>query len=162
MFSRGSSTFPRVVVVLIALGEGRDVSRADDEHLRDTSTPTATCLSCHPYSVSHPVDVDYEQAVNRRRGDLREASEVLRRGVFLPAGHLTCHTCHDVNSPWKFRLAIPPGSKVHGAVVPGDRTTYEASRPAARSMTVEEAKATLPSGYALSPTPLCLACHAME
>jgi len=121
-----------------------------------------TCLACHSMYQSHPVDIDYEQAASRQGAGLREAREVLRRGIFLPAGRLTCFTCHDGNSRWKHRLAIPPGAEVRPAVVPGDRTTYDVPQTPSRTITAEAAKATLPSGSAVSPKPLCLACHAMD
>jgi hypothetical protein len=150
--------------LLLALGAGAGwrVSRANEDHLRDTSVPTSTCLSCHPFSRSHPVDVDYAFAIRDGGHELRELSEVVRRGLFLPGGRVVCHTCHDANSHWNDKIVIPPGSKVSPVVVPGDPETYDPARPPARVMTVEEARAILPAGYALSPKPLCLACHVRE
>jgi hypothetical protein len=153
-----------IAPLLIAWGAGAwEVGRADDHHLRDTSTPTATCLSCHPFSRSHPVDVDYAQAVRPGGNDLREIGEVIRRGLFLPGGRLVCHTCHDADSRWKEKIVIPPGSRVSDMVIPGDPRTYDpAVRPPSRVLTVEDARVLLPVGYALSPKPLCLACHALD
>jgi hypothetical protein len=160
---RWPDRFPWLRILLaLQAGTGWRVSRADEEHLRDTSTQTATCLTCHTVHPSHAVDVDYEQAVSSGRHDLRAASEVVRRGLLLPGGRVSCHTCHDANSHWKYRIVIPPGSQVRAAVVRGDSKSYGPSQPSARAMTLEEAKATLPSGYAVSPKPLCLVCHATE
>jgi hypothetical protein len=150
--------------LLLALGAGVGwgVGRANEEQLRDTSTPTATCLSCHPFSRSHPVDLDYEWATRDREHELRDLAEVIRRGIFLPGGRLVCHTCHDASSHWNDKIVIPPGSKVSPVVVPGNPDTYDPARAPAKVMTVEEARAILPAGYALSPKPLCQACHARD
>jgi hypothetical protein len=153
--------WPWLGTLLLALG-AVDAGRADDSHLRDTSTPAATCLACHPFHEGHPVEVDYTQAVASRRHELRDSSDVVRRGVFLPGGRVVCHTCHDANSPWKSKIVIPPGSKVSGMVIPGNPGTYDPDRPATRIMTVEEARVVLPARYALSPKPLCLVCHALD
>ena len=155
------SAWPWIGPLLFALGAG-GVGRADEQHLRDTSAPAATCLACHPFHEGHPVELDYAQAVGRRRHDLRDPGEAVRRGVFLPGGRVVCHTCHDANSPWKSKIAIPTGSKVSNMVIPGDPRTYDPNGPATRVMTVEEARVVLPAGYALSPKPLCLACHALD
>ncbi len=153
--------WPWIGPLLFALGAG-GVGRADEQHLRDTSTPAATCLACHPFHEGHPVELDYAQAVYSRRHDLRDPGDAVRRGIFLPGGRVVCHTCHDANSPWKSKIAIPAGSKVSNMVIPGDPRTYDPDRPATRVMTVEEARVLLPAGYALSPKPLCLACHALD
>jgi hypothetical protein len=108
------------------------------------------------------VELDYAQAVNSRRHDLRDSSDVVRRGVFLPGGRVVCLTCHDANSPWKNKIVIPPGSRVSDMVITGDPKTYDPDRPRTRSMNVEEARVLLPPGHALSPKPLCLVCHAMD
>jgi hypothetical protein len=152
---------PWIGPLLFALG-AVGLGRADEQHLRDTSTPAATCLACHPFHEGHPVEIDYAQAVYSRRHDLRDSSDVVRRGVFLPSGRVVCHTCHDANSPWKNKVVIPPGSKVSDMVIPGDPRTYDPDRTAIRAMTVEEARVRLPAGYALSPKPLCLACHSLD
>jgi len=161
---RGAPVVAWLGPLLLAVGAGADwgVGRADDDHLRDTSVPSATCLSCHTFYRSHRVDVDYGKAVLNPRFGLRPEAEVVRRGLFLPGGRVVCHTCHDFNSPWQARIVIPPGSKVSPRVVPGEPSTFERAGIPARTMTVEEAKVSLPKGTALGAKPLCLVCHAQD
>lgn len=113
------------------------------------------CLACHEgrglsVHASHPVEVDYAAVASRPDASLRPLEEALRRGVLLSDGKVHCYTCHDPRSPWRNHLALPPGSAARSAVVPGDESTYGADRPAPRP------------GDDVSPTPLCLACHAYD
>jgi hypothetical protein len=110
------------------------------------AAPTAQCLSCHAQSGpgNHVVDVPYAGS-----SELRPADEVVRRGVHLPGGQIRCTTCHDARSPWKDHIALPPGAKATRAVDVGNPATYERPTPAR-------------PGDAVSPKPLCLACHAMD
>lgn len=113
------------------------------------------CLACHEgrslsVHASHPVDVDYAAAVSRPSSSLRPLAEALRRGVLLAEGKVHCYTCHDPRSPWRSHVALPPGTTARTAVVPGVESSYEAERPAPRP------------GDDVSPTPLCLACHAYD
>lgn len=113
------------------------------------------CLACHEGGTirahaSHPVDVDYAAAVGRPGALLRPLDEALRRGVLLSDGKVHCFTCHDPRSPWQSHIALPPGATARSAVMPGNESTYGADRPAPRP------------GDDVSPTPLCLACHAYD
>ena len=113
------------------------------------------CLACHEgrtlsVHASHPVDVDYATAVSRPRASLRPLAEALRRGVLLADGKVHCYTCHDPRSPWSSHIALPPGAAARSAVVPGVESTYGADRPAPKP------------GDEVSPTPLCLVCHAYD
>jgi hypothetical protein len=135
---------------------------ADTCTLADTTAAPSTCRACHAFTRCHPYDVDYARLASASRGALRTAEEVIRRGLFLPEGRMTCHTCHDAGSWWGQRLVIPPTSRVSARVVPGDASTYDAANPKIQSMTVEQARATLPRDTDLSPKPLCLACHARD
>jgi hypothetical protein len=117
----------------------------------------ADCTRCHRGSGSgHPVGLDYARAGGAPRGHgipLRSGDEAVRRGAFLPGGELRCTTCHDRRSPWRFKLAIPPGAAVRPAVNPHDPATYDpaaARAPAARA------------GDAVGTKPLCLLCHALD
>jgi len=115
--------------------------------------PTADCMSCHALSRTHPVDIDYAAAAQRRSFEFRPVQEVIRRGVFLPQGQVRCVTCHDGASPWKYSIALPPASQARPAVV------------ISRNPQVWEKAASaepLRRGAAVTPTPLCLACHAMD
>lgn len=117
----------------------------------------ASCLACHATSaeVAHPTGMDYAaaaQASARGPSPLRPASDVVARGVLLPAGEVRCVTCHAPTSPWKDHLALPPGATPRPAVTLADPSTYEAS-------------SALPApapGDAVTPTPLCTACHAYD
>jgi hypothetical protein len=119
-----------------------------------SGTSTQDCMSCHGLHQTHPVDIDYAQSAQRRPEFFRTRDEVVRRGVFLPDGQVKCSTCHDPRSPWKYRLVLPPGAAARPAVNLANPTTYERSRN-----TPAPAPA---AGSAVTPTPLCLSCHAMD
>lgn len=123
------------------------------------ATASATCASCHggDHARAHPVDVDYAVAALRRQGRLRAAAEVVARGVFLPEGRLQCVSCHDAASPWAAKLALPPGAAAAAPVRRSDAASGEA-RPSWRNA----AAATVAPGDAVSPAPLCAACHAVD
>jgi hypothetical protein len=108
-----------------------------------------TCLGCHGAHEGHPVDLDYAVRASLRRGDLRPAGEVVARGVFLPDGFMRCQSCHDARSPWKHRVAIPPGAAARPAVNPRVLASYAGPRS---GLPVQP-------GEAVTPTPLCQACH---
>lgn len=141
--------------------------RAEGGCLLFTARPDARsigeCLACHAEAHgrgNHPVDVDYEQAAARSAGSLREPREVVRAGVFLPGGRLHCLTCHDARSPWAARIALPPGATPVPAVRPGPAAP---PGPGWRAAARERARAgSLPPGSAVSPAPLCIACHALD
>ncbi|BDG05269.1 hypothetical protein [Anaeromyxobacter oryzae] len=128
-----------------------------------TAARTADCIACHARDAhaaggSHPVGIPYEAAAapagaTARRGMLRAAAEVVSRGVFLPEGRIECVTCHDPRSPWKNHLAIPPGAVARPAVDPRRLETY--TRPSSTF-------AATAAGAEVTPTPLCLACHAFD
>jgi hypothetical protein len=116
-------------------------------------TTADDCMSCHGMSQTHPVDLDYAAAAARRPGFYRSREEVVRRGVLLPGGQIKCVTCHDPQSPWKDKIALPPGAAAMPAVDLARPETYE--RPRSRTA----ADAHLPAGSAVTPTPLCQSCH---
>jgi hypothetical protein len=165
---RWVSATPGVLfLLLLALTTGGGVplpAAAEDGSctLADTTAGPATCLACHKFTRCHPYDVDYARLAIASRGSLRAVEEVVRRGLFLPDGRMTCHTCHDAASWWGRRLAIPPGSTISARVVPESSSTHDPANPRISPMTVEEARATLPRDTDLSPRPLCLACHARD
>jgi hypothetical protein len=121
------------------------------------SATIADCTRCHTGSGSgHPVGLDYAREGGAPRGHgipLRTASEAISRGAFLPGGELRCTTCHERRSPWRFKLAIPPGARVRPAVNPRDPATYD---PAAAAPAAPRA------GDAVGTKPLCLLCHALD
>lgn len=133
---------------------------------------TRDCTACHvglEGRHSHPVDVDHESARFRSmRGSgpsLRPAAEVVKRGVFLADGKVTCLTCHDGSSPWKAKLALPPDALLREPVKPGSPQTYdpEQMRPSTmKGLTATSGKQLLPAGTEVSPTPLCKACHSFD
>lgn len=125
------------------------------------AVPTRTCLECHRGHAgrSHPVDVDYVSAALRPNADLRAPAEVIRRGLLLPDGRLECVTCHDARSPWAAKIALPPGAPVLPAVITGRRETYEGR--ANWRIVKASALPALPPGSAVSPAPLCAACHSL-
>jgi hypothetical protein len=114
--------------------------------------PAQSCMECHPFHRSHPVDLDYEAARLRPGSGLRPAQDVVARGVFLPDNQVRCASCHEARSRWAAHLAIPPGAKVRPSVRTDRPDTYERPVP----LTPPEA---LPRGTSVSPKPLCVACH---
>jgi hypothetical protein len=126
---------------------------------------TQDCTACHrgfERGHSHPVDVLQE---GRRSRSLRSAAEVVKRGVFLADGKVTCLSCHDGNSPYKAKLALPPDAPLREPVKPGRPETYAPGLVAASALsglTATSGKTALPPGTAVSPTPLCKACHAFD
>jgi hypothetical protein len=134
---------------------------------------TEHCVSCHgggrigpQFHTSHPVDVDHEMARMRPGSALRPASEVVKRGLFLPDGKVRCTTCHHGRSPFRFRLAIPANAEIRDAVDHRDPRTYDpalrAQQPPRQRMTAAVAQRVLPPGTEVSPTPLCKVCHGFD
>lgn len=112
--------------------------------------PSRSCFSCHRQHEgmgNHGVDVPYAAV---REPDFRPAEEVRRRGVRMPDGEVRCTTCHDADSPWKYRVALPRGARAVRAVNLRDRSSYEQPPLPARP------------GDEVSTKPLCLACHALD
>jgi len=170
--SRATVTTPRlalrllVTVALFAVPSARAELRDDGRVLEpgcallvpgSQDAPVAECLRCHAGSGSgHPVGLDYVGVSAVRRGHgipLRSAQEAIRRGAFLPSGELRCTTCHDRESPWRYRLAIPPGAEVRPAVNPRNPATYD---PAAGPPPI------VARGGDVGTKPLCLLCHALD
>jgi len=136
------------------------------------SATTRDCTSCHvglEGRHSHPVDVDQDMARARSIGgsgpSLRPAAEVVKRGVFLSDGKVSCLTCHDGNSPWKYKIALPPDARLREPVKPGNPGTYDPAlmKPSAMTgLTAVTGKQVLPAGTEVSPTPLCKVCHSFD
>lgn len=112
------------------------------------------CLGCHASTrpviqphTSHPVDLDYGAAAEKRSADLAPLPDVLAAGIAVPGGKVVCLTCHALSSPWKYHLAMPAGATPLPAVRPGDPSSYE------------EGSTSPPPGSEVSPKPLCRACH---
>ena len=137
------------------------------------SASSSECVLCHAggsrgpqLHTSHPFDVDHDIARTGNRAassSLRPAADVVRRGVFLPDGKVTCLSCHDGRSPWRYRLALPPDALVRDPVVPGNARTYDPElRARQQPLTVAAAMKVLPVGTEVSPTPLCKVCHSFD
>lgn len=117
---------------------------------------TSDCTACHAsYQAQHSHPVDVYQDAGRSRS-LRKASEVVKRGVFLADGKVTCLSCHDGNSKWKYKIALPPDAQTSPRVKPRDPSTF------APGMVVRTAATTMPAGSDVSPAPLCKACHGFD
>lgn len=113
----------------------------------------AACLTCHPTSArgSHRSGFGYTHANPRLPpGSLRSLDEVVARGLLLPDGEVRCVTCHDARSPWRYHIALPPGSTASPSARPG-RTGNAVATAAARPQ----------PGAEVTPTPLCRACHTL-
>lgn len=113
----------------------------------------AACLACHPTSArgSHRSGFAYTHASPRLPpGSLRSLDEVVARGLLLPDGEVRCVTCHDARSPWRYHIALPPGS-----------TASPSARPGRTANTVALAPVRLPPGSEVTPTPLCRGCHTL-
>jgi hypothetical protein len=136
------------------------------------SATTRDCTSCHAGLEgrhSHPVDVDQDMARARSLGgsgpSLRPAAEVVKRGVFLADGKVSCLTCHDGSSTWKYKIALPPDARLREPVKPGNPSTYDPAvmKPSAMTgLTAVTGKQLLPAGTEVSPTPLCKVCHSFD
>ena len=137
-----------------------------------STATTRDCTACHASfdgGHSHPVDVDQDAARFRSMGrsgpSLRSAAEVVRRGLFLSDGKVSCLTCHDGNSTWKYKLALPPDAQLKEPVVAGNPQTYDPTqmRPSTMSgLNATTGKRVLPAGTAVSPTPMCKVCHSFD
>jgi hypothetical protein len=115
------------------------------------------------------VDVDQDMARARSLGgsgpSLRPAAEVVKRGVFLADGKVSCLTCHDGSSTWKYKIALPPDARLREPVKPGNPSTYDPAvmKPSAMTgLTAVTGKQLLPAGTEVSPTPLCKVCHSFD
>ncbi len=123
----------------------------------DAATATSDeCLSCHANGTGtqlhncHPVELSYPSSPPAMP-PLRPLQDAVNRGALLPANLLRCVTCHDRSSPWDGAIALPPGATPLRGVVPGDATTYS-----------PKASAPPKPGDRVTPTPLCLECHAYD
>ncbi len=135
--------------------------------LLDAGSQTATtqdCLSCHGAGGAgtqlhrmHPVDVPVRARVASRPGvgsSMRSADDVVRRGLLLPGGAITCVTCHDGQSTMTYRLVIPQ--------VPAGSTTGSGySWRAEQAVAMGVASGALPKSARTDSTALCSACHLM-
>lgn len=122
--------------------------------LDDVGSERATsqsCVRCHAQQRSHPYDIDYANAAAAQHTGYAPAEQVVRAGVLLPNGEIRCVTCHDRRSPWKYKIALPPGATPSPSVTARMRDgTFE--RPGA-------APAHPVPGSEVTATPLCNVCH---
>ncbi len=115
--------------------------------------PAAECMRCHALHRTHPVELDYAAAAAREPRDYATAEEVVRAGVFLLDGQVRCVTCHDQRSPWKYKLALPPGAVATPSVNTLSQRELESASRSTRPAVP------LPAGSEVTQTPLCLSCH---
>jgi hypothetical protein len=128
-------------------------------------TTSESCVACHRVGSgsNHPFDVDYATAIAMHPySGLRSPEEVVKRGVFLVEGKVSCRTCHDPRSPWENHIALPPGARPTPAVNPRDRQTYEDGPE--RTARIRELQHPQVGGERrkVSAKPLCLVCHALD
>jgi hypothetical protein len=114
------------------------------------------CLECHSGARGPRIRRTHPVGAYRRGPGLRAPEEVVRRGVLLPGGAVECVTCHDRRSPWKDHVALPPGAAAVAAVDARDPASYQ-GRPGWREASAHGIGP--PPGAAVSPAPLCAACH---
>lgn len=130
--------------------QGADPEPAPDCALLNPGADSATsasCRSCHLLPRVHPVDLDYGVVAARDPGRYVPGAEVVRAGLLLPYGELRCVTCHDGESPWRYRLVLPAGTVAIVYRPPGGfPRTPASSTPAS-------------PGDDVDSTPLCRACH---
>ena len=131
--------------------------------LLDAGSQTLTtqdCLSCHGAGGTgtqlhrmHSIDVPVRARLASRPGagsSMRSADEVVRRGLLLPGGAVTCVTCHDGNSTMTYRLVIPQDPAGSTA---GSGQSWRAEQAAASGQ--------LPRSAKTDSTALCSTCHLM-
>ncbi|HEY6001553.1 MAG TPA: hypothetical protein VIV57_01685 [Anaeromyxobacter sp.] len=125
-------------------------------HVGSEAMTAQRCLECHAGTGGRRIRSTHPVGAYRWRPGLRTPDEVVRRGVLLPNGAIECVTCHDRRSPWKDHVALPPGAPAVAAVDARDPASLQ-GRPSWREARARAARP--PDGSAVSPAPLCAACH---
>lgn len=125
-------------------------SRCALDDVGSDQAASRTCTRCHSHRQSHPYDIDYASAAGGHRLGYAPAEQVVRAGVLLPNGEIRCVTCHDRRSPWKYKIALPPGARPSPSVNAWKRNGFE------RPVAVPDH---MPPGSEVTPTPLCRVCH---
>ncbi|BDG05252.1 hypothetical protein [Anaeromyxobacter oryzae] len=146
-----------LVVLTVITGQSSDQTECALTALPPDDARKAGCGACHGGHGSHPVGVDYGSAAARGDGRFRLLADVVERGVYLVDGRVECVTCHDPSSRWKYHIAIPPGEMARAAVDLAQPSTYEDLSDWRKG----KLPPPLPAGTAVTPTPLCMACHAI-
>lgn len=147
-----------LVAVLASVGSvvrAADLSTCSFFQPGAEQVPAQQCMDCHGLHQTHPVDIDYTSASARYPMFYRSVQEVVRRGVYLPNGQVKCVTCHDPQSQWKYHLVVPPGVTPDLAVEAQTPQRIESSK-------YQPPTSAPPPGSSVTPTPLCVACHAYD
>jgi len=153
---RAYADYRRRLDAMLAVGSASDSTAGDGPSTcrlgeADARLDASACMECHRSHAGHPVDLDYAARAVHRGPALRPPADVVARGVFLPDGWMRCQTCHDARSPWRHRLALPPGAPARAAVNPRLRASWTGPR----------SSGPVAPGEAVTPTPLCRACHTL-
>jgi len=145
-----------------------DAASAKDAEPAVGNPANATCLACHgnegfampgadgQMRQLHVIKDKFGKSVHGKRACQECHNDITEIPHKPGVTHkVSCVTCHVGTSTVANRLALPEGSMVRPAVIPRDRTSY--TMPVVWTRIDQ-----LPQGAVVSPTSLCMACHAFD
>jgi hypothetical protein len=128
-------------------------------------TPSRACTGCHDglrgsfggRRGAHPVEIAYRPGSYGER-QMRANPERRAFNIALPAGRITCLTCHDSRSRLPWHLAARSDGRVGTRLCDGCHVTPDLSRDAQRPRVVDAGRAPrterplpVPAGSSIAP-----------